>query len=179
MAERFSEDRVMQIYRDTVGALYTFASRRCGGDRALAEDITQEAWLRGVREWSANGIPDQPLAWLTTVARNLVFDLHRQQESREQVPLEAGSSADLFMALEQEAVAESAELAAAVNRALARMPPEEAALIESFHFERCQVAALATNHGVSVRTIERRLHHARERLRQELSPMLRLTGVII
>src|SRR4051812_29148724 len=166
MPERFSEERLMQIYRDTVRDLYAFASRRCGGDRALAEDVTQEAWLRGVREWGTHGIPDQPLAWLTTVARNLLFDLHRHHVSHEQVPLEAGAPTDVLMALEQDAVAESAELAAAVNRALARMPPEEAALIESFHFERCQVAALATNHGVSVRTIERRLQHARKRLRQ-------------
>lgn len=166
----------MQIYQNSVHALYACVSRRCGGDRALAEDITQEAWLRGVREWGANGIPDQPLAWLTTVARNLLFDLHRQQASREHVPLEAGSPTDVFMALERDAVAESAELAAVVNRALARMPPDEAALIESFHFERCQVAALATNHGVSVRTIERRLQHARERLRRELDFTLGLTG---
>jgi RNA polymerase sigma-70 factor (ECF subfamily) len=176
MSERFSEERLMQIYQETVRPLYAYASRRCGGDRALAEDVTQEAWLRGVREWRMRGIPDRPLAWLTTVARNLLVDLHRERGAREQVPLEAGSPTDVIMALEQNAIAESAELAAAVNRALARMPRDEAELIESFHFERCQVSALATNHGVSVRTIERRLHQARERLRQELELTLRLNG---
>src|SRR4051794_8283173 len=118
MPERFSDERLMQVYQDTVRPLYAFISRRCGGDRALAEDITQEAWLRGVREWSAKGIPDRPLAWLATVARNLLLDLHRQQDSREHVPLEAGSPTDFRMALEQDALAESAELAAAVNGAL-------------------------------------------------------------
>jgi RNA polymerase sigma-70 factor (ECF subfamily) len=163
----------MEIYHQTVRALYAYASRRCGGDRALAEDVTQEAWLRGVREWRARGIPDQPLAWLTTVARNLLVDLHRQ---REQVPLEAGSPTDVLMAIEQESVAESAAVAAAVNRALAQMPPADAELIESFHFERCHVSALAINHGVSERTIERRLRQARVRLRQELERTLGLFG---
>jgi RNA polymerase sigma-70 factor (ECF subfamily) len=171
--ERFSDERLMQIYRETVRPLYGYVSRRCGGDRALAEDVTQEAWLRGVREWRSKGIPDKPLAWLTTVARNLVFDLHRE---REMVQLEPGSATDVLMAMEQDSVAESASLAAAVNQALARMPAEDAQLIELFHFERCHVAALATNHGVSERTIERRLQLARARLRQELELTLRFHG---
>jgi DNA-directed RNA polymerase specialized sigma24 family protein len=56
------------------------------------------------------------------------------------------------------------------------MPPADAELIESFHFERCHVSALAINHGVSERTIERRLRQARVRLRQELERTLGLFG---
>jgi hypothetical protein len=35
-----TEARIVEIYRETVGSLYGFVSRRAGGDRHLAEDIT-------------------------------------------------------------------------------------------------------------------------------------------
>lgn len=38
------------MYRQTIRPLYAYVSRRCGGDRALAEDVVQETWLRAVDE---------------------------------------------------------------------------------------------------------------------------------
>ena len=37
------EYRIVAIYRETILALYGYVSRNCGGDRTLAEDVTQEA----------------------------------------------------------------------------------------------------------------------------------------
>jgi RNA polymerase sigma-70 factor (ECF subfamily) len=165
MQEHFTEERLMQIYRETVHALYAYASRRCGGDRALAEDVTQEAWLRGVREWRTRGFPDRPIAWLTSVARNLLVDQLRKQDH---VSLDAVSAADALHAVDQNEVADSAEIAAAVNQALARLPESEADLLESFHFERRQVAEIAASRGISERSVERHLRAAREHLRLEL-----------
>jgi RNA polymerase sigma-70 factor, ECF subfamily len=176
MREAFTEERLMQIYRETVHALYAYTSRRCGGDRALAEDVTQEAWFRGVREWRERGFPERPLAWLTSVARNLIVDQLRRGEH---IPLDVVSATDVLMAVDQNEVAESAEVAAMVNRALARLPKAQAQLLESFHFEHSHVAALATIHGVSERTIERRLQQAREQLRRELKLTLNPQGVIL
>lgn len=44
------DDRILAAYRETIEPLYRYVSRMCGGDRQLAEDVTQEAWLRAVRE---------------------------------------------------------------------------------------------------------------------------------
>jgi DNA-directed RNA polymerase specialized sigma24 family protein len=52
----------LALYRETVAPLYAFVARRCGGDRALAEDVTQEAWLRAVDAWRRRGAPREPLA---------------------------------------------------------------------------------------------------------------------
>jgi RNA polymerase sigma-70 factor, ECF subfamily len=65
-----SEDLLRQIYRDTIDPLYGYVSRRCGGVRELAEDVTQEAWLRAVRDWRRSGVPDNPMGWLTTRPRS-------------------------------------------------------------------------------------------------------------
>ena len=46
----------------------------------LAEDVVQEALLRALQLWSYRGIPDNPAAWLTQVAKNLALNaLQREQ----------------------------------------------------------------------------------------------------
>ncbi len=51
---------------------------RMTGDWELAEDATQEAFGRAVERWSRDGIPRNPGAWLTTVAKNVVRDRWRR-----------------------------------------------------------------------------------------------------
>ena len=81
MSSRISEAQLRSIYEATVDALYGYASRKCGGELELAEDVTQEVWLRAVREWPRTGAPDNPLAWLTTVARNLIINHYRRKKA--------------------------------------------------------------------------------------------------
>ena len=46
----------------------------------LAEDVVQEALLRALQLWSYRGVPDNPAAWLTQVAKNLALNaLQREQ----------------------------------------------------------------------------------------------------
>ncbi|MEZ6036973.1 MAG: sigma-70 family RNA polymerase sigma factor [Planctomycetota bacterium] len=46
----------------------------------LAEDVVQEALVRAMRVWPAEGVPDQPDKWVFRVARNLAFDSLRRQK---------------------------------------------------------------------------------------------------
>lgn len=165
MPERVTEAQLMDIYWETIGPLYGYASRRCGGQRDIAEDVTQETWFRAVREWRRNGVPATPMAWLTAVARNLVVDHLRRAEH---VPLDTVSRSDLLTAVDQNEVSASAEIVLAVSNALTRLPKAEAQLLEAFHFERFKVAQLAVSYGISERAVEGRLRRARERLRHEL-----------
>jgi RNA polymerase sigma-70 factor (ECF subfamily) len=175
MREPATEARLLEIYWETVKALYGYASRRCGGDRELAEDVCQEAWLRAVREWRVKGIPEIPIAWLTTVARNLIVDQLRRAEA---VPLDSVSAAEVLTAVDGDDVSDSTAIVSALTNALARLPKAEAELLESFHFERNKMSQLATSYGVSERAIEGRLRRARERLRRELEITLKAAGGI-
>src|SRR5579872_6381909 len=74
-----AEQRIPDVYRQTIGPLYAYVARRCGGDRALAEDVVQETWLRAVDVWPRKGLPDTPAAWLTSVAHNLLVSHYRRQ----------------------------------------------------------------------------------------------------
>lgn len=164
-----TEAEITAIYRDTVVALYGFVSRRCGGERQLAEDITQETWLRAVREWRRTGLPVVPLAWLTTVSRNLLLNHLR---ARAALSIDAVPPHEILDALERDAVSDSAPIAVAVTDALRRLAPEDAQLLEAFHFERLRIARLADLMGITERAVEGRLRRARERLRRELETIV-------
>jgi RNA polymerase sigma-70 factor (ECF subfamily) len=54
------------------------------GDWDLAEDCAQQAFAEAVRRWPRDGVPRQPGAWLTTVARNRAIDRLRHERMAEQ-----------------------------------------------------------------------------------------------
>ena len=158
-----SEDDIRRIYRETIDDLYALVSRRCDGDRALAEDITQEAWLRAVRAWHQDGLPDKPLAWLTTVAARLVSNHFRRPAEQS-----LDGSAREPTAPDSEATNDRTERRSLVERALARLPGAQARLLEAFHFERAAVGEIATSMGLSERAVEGRLRRARRNLRKQI-----------
>ncbi|MBL8748593.1 MAG: sigma-70 family RNA polymerase sigma factor [Planctomycetes bacterium] len=63
----------------------------------LAEDVVQEALLRALQTWSYRGVPDNPAAWLTQVAKNLALNALRRDrrwhESGDGVAVEQALSA--------------------------------------------------------------------------------------
>ncbi len=54
---------------------------RLTGDWDLAEDCVQDALARALAVWPERGIPDNPGAWLSTVARNLAVDAIRKADA--------------------------------------------------------------------------------------------------
>src|SRR6188474_3270023 len=54
---------------------------RRGADFATAEDAVQEALIRALPAW-ADGLPDDPTAWLITVAWRAFLDLTRSEAAR-------------------------------------------------------------------------------------------------
>ncbi len=64
--------------RQSYGKLVAFLAARTG-DVALAEDALSEAFASALLEWPAKGVPDNPPAWLLTVARRKMVDALRHQ----------------------------------------------------------------------------------------------------
>jgi RNA polymerase sigma-70 factor (ECF subfamily) len=64
------------------------ATVRTTRDIDLAEECVQDAYARALSTWTSRGIPANPSAWLTTVARRRGVDLLRRQEQlRRTLPL--------------------------------------------------------------------------------------------
>jgi RNA polymerase sigma factor (sigma-70 family) len=55
------------------------ATLRVAGDLDRAEECVQDAYAQALTVWESRGIPDQPGAWLTTVARRRALDLYRRE----------------------------------------------------------------------------------------------------
>ena len=55
---------------------------RVTGDVDTAQDAVQDAVVRALETWPRDGIPDQPRAWLTVVARRCAIDRVRRESAR-------------------------------------------------------------------------------------------------
>jgi RNA polymerase sigma-70 factor (ECF subfamily) len=62
------------------------------GDIAAAEDALADGFLKALTLWPVSGIPDNPEAWLFTVARNQQRDRYRSAAHRTSVPLLPGTA---------------------------------------------------------------------------------------
>jgi RNA polymerase sigma-70 factor (ECF subfamily) len=58
------------------------ALARWSGDLTVAEDAVQEAFAEALRAWPRDGLPDNPGAWVVTVARNRARDRLRRESVR-------------------------------------------------------------------------------------------------
>lgn len=64
---------VERVYREHRSRMLA-ALVRALGDFELAEDALQEACSQALRKWPRSQVPDDPFAWLLTVARNHALD---------------------------------------------------------------------------------------------------------
>jgi RNA polymerase sigma-70 factor (ECF subfamily) len=69
------------VARERYGRLLAFLAARTR-DVAGAEDALAEAFATALRIWPADGVPDNPDAWLLTVARRRQTDALRRRQTR-------------------------------------------------------------------------------------------------
>ena len=62
--------------RETFGKLASYLAGRYG-THAEAEDALSKALITALEKWPENGVPDNPAAWLLTVARRRLADIAR------------------------------------------------------------------------------------------------------
>jgi RNA polymerase sigma-70 factor (ECF subfamily) len=168
MARSPTEDDIRRIYRETLDDLYGFVARRCDGDRALAEDVTQETWLRAVRSWRDDGLPDRPLAWLATVAARLLSN-HFRRPVMQRLDDDAGDTRAAHDTAANDAAADDFDDSRSLlQRAFARLPLPQVRLLEAFHYDQRAVADIAAAAGLSERAVEGRLRRARQNLRRQI-----------
>ena len=75
-------DRLEDLLRDLAPQVLGAVVRRYGHFDA-AEDATQEAMLAAAKRWPDGGVPDDPRAWLVTVASRRLTDLLRSEQARQ------------------------------------------------------------------------------------------------
>ncbi|WP_088279867.1 RNA polymerase sigma factor [Ideonella sp. A 288] len=83
--------------RDSRGRLLALLASR-SGDVAGAEDALADAFAAALAMWPTRGVPDNPQAWLLTVARHRQLDVLRSAAARTSVPLDEEQIEAMFLA---------------------------------------------------------------------------------
>lgn len=77
-----------RLARDDSGRVLAILARRFG-DLDLADDAVQDALVDAARTWPTDGVPDNPAAWLLSVARRRAIDRLRRRASAQRRTAEA------------------------------------------------------------------------------------------
>lgn len=83
-------DRIVEAVWRIESARLIAGLARTVGDVGLAEDLAQDALVAALERWPSSGVPDNPGAWLTAVARRRYVDGVRRQVSFERKIAEIG-----------------------------------------------------------------------------------------
>ena len=156
--------------------VHTLAWRKTG-DFHVAEEITQDTFLKAYQRLSTLKEPQRFVSWLYVIATNHCKAWLRKKRLWTQ-PLENASGAQLEKATysgyvisenEQTAVEAQREV---VKKLLAKLQESERTVITLHYFGEMTSAEIGAFLGVSANTVRSRLRRAQERLKRE-EPMIR------
>ena len=92
--------RTEEVARAAYGRLLAILAS-ADGDIEAAEDSLADAFAQALQVWPATGVPDNPAAWLLTVARNRRNDLRRSAATRLSDRLDDVSSAPALSVIDE------------------------------------------------------------------------------
>jgi len=161
-------------------ALVNYFYKMCY-DRALAEDLMQETWLRLIRSRARYEPKASFRTYLFTVATNLYIDRHRSQKAAPKtvsadlpVREEGATVGDLIESRERAAgeVVDTLEAAALVQEALLRLPEGQRQVFLLAEAQGLKYREISEILGVPVGTIKSRMNAAITQLRGMLGRAL-------
>src|SRR3954453_10415360 len=142
------------------------------GDRSLAEDLTQEVFLKvgrssGTFDPSRGGFS----TWLFRVTRSVALDLHRRRERRIDPVPEGDTHLDAVKdgSAGPQEIVDEAWLSWRVSRALEILEAPYREVIELAYFGGLSQREISVRTGVPLGTVKTRTARALKRLREELA----------
>lgn len=155
---------VLQVLLENHRAFLSFLERRVG-DRATAEDILQDAFVRGMERAGQLRDGEAAVAWFYRLLRNAVVDRWRRGAAADRA-LE-GFAAELEAAAEPPAEIAN-EICACVGRLAAALKPEYAEALRRIEVDGVAVKDYAAEAGITAGNAAVRIFRAREALRREV-----------
>jgi RNA polymerase sigma-70 factor (ECF subfamily) len=145
-------------------AFLSYLTRRVG-DRALAEDILQDAFARLVDRPEVAPADDGLVPWFYRTLRNAAIDRLRRRGTADRA-LEAFAREVGTVATQDEELRQ--EVCACIVRLAATLKPEYAEALQAIDVEGTPVKAFAEQRGLSASNAGVRVFRAREALRKRL-----------
>jgi RNA polymerase sigma-70 factor (ECF subfamily) len=182
-AERLADEELMpligekdpdafEVFYDRHGGVAYSLAYRIVGERAAAEDVTQEAfisvWRSGARFDQARG---SVRSWMLSIVRNRAIDFLRSRAGKapkltfdDDAILERRQADELT---EEEAMRR--ETASEVRGAIGVLPVEQSKVIELAYFGGFSQSEIARMLGVPLGTVKGRMRLGLEKIRGELA----------
>lgn len=136
------------------------------GEREEAMDITQEAYLRLHARWARRDPGREPTAWLYSVIRNLAIDHLRRRARRREA--EVDQTLLRSPAMGPERAAEQSQMAERLWAAIRSLPAEQREILLLRDWHGMDYGQIAEVLGLSLGTVSSRLHHARDKVREQM-----------
>lgn len=151
--------RLVANHREFLGFLQSRV-----GSRALAEDILQDAFVKGIGKLEGLRDDESAIAWFYRILRNAVIDHHRRHEVSDR-RLAA-------LAAELDPAAPDPELRGAVCQCVARLAdnlkPEYAEALRRIEVDGLAVKDYASEAGITSNNAAVRVFRAREALKKQV-----------
>jgi RNA polymerase sigma-70 factor (ECF subfamily) len=164
---RGDESAVREMYRAYGSLVYAVAFRALGR-RELAEEATQQTFVRAWQAADRIDVLRDPAPWLATIARNTAIDVHRRESRRETRAIDSVSAEHPAL------ISPSPDLAALdavwqVRQAIDALPRDERAVVQLQYVNGMTHREIATTLDVAIGTVKSRLHRAHGKLAMLLS----------
>jgi RNA polymerase sigma-70 factor (ECF subfamily) len=167
-----TEDGFATAYTGHASELTGFC-RRALADHGLAEEVTQEVFLRAwrrcatfrVRDGSGRDETAQIRTWLFAIARNAVIDAARRRGRRPTLHLDADQVAQQADPSDTYARLDTAEQ---LRGGLAALTPTHRGVLTAIFVDELTYDQAANRFGVPVGTVKSRIYYALRALRAEL-----------
>lgn len=156
--------RVLRLYARHKGEVYRLALRYGAGDRAFAEDVTQDVFVRMMTHLDRLDDPDDLGGWLYRVTTNRCLSRLRQERLRSSVLRLLGrATVAPEPALERHTIAK--DTLARTLEAVRALPPKERVAFGMRHLDGKEVAEIGAVMGHSKGYVSKLLTRASARLR--------------
>lgn len=155
-----------KLYRTHCDRIFGLCWRMCGGDRSLAEDMVQEAF---VRAWNKLGLfkgQSKFGTWLHRLTVNVVLSDRRIRVKRVQRETEMDEGTERTMIGQQDV---TAGLRRDLEAAIAGLPERARTVLVLYDIEGYQHNEIAEMTGMAVGSSKAQLHRARKLVREVLT----------
>lgn len=143
-----------------------FVERRVG-DRATAEDVLQDAFVKGLERGGELREDESARAWFYRVLRNALVDRHRRAATTAK-RLDA-LAAELSRAELERDGATDREVCGCIARLIETLPPEQATVLRRVELEGVAVKQFAVDAGLTENNAGVRVFRARRALRERVT----------
>lgn len=167
-ARHHDKDAIEALYRETYGMVYG-SVRTMVSDEYLAEDIVQDAFIKGFQSLDQLSDPQKYPSWMKRIAVNRVKDYYRKHKPVlfTQMETDEGNVPEFVddrIAELPEMVIDQKETARLLNEILDSLPDDQHIAIAMFYYQEMSVRDIAAALGCSESTVKSRLNYGRKKI---------------